>query len=295
MGHPHAHRHAHKHGHANGTDNITWAFFLNFGFAVIELIGGILTNSVAIISDALHDFADSLALGTAWYFQKKAGSMPTGSFTYGFKRFSLIGAFINAIALVIGSIFIIREAIARLANPEEANAKGMVILAVFGIAVNLAAMLKLRRGASINEKLVSLHLLEDVLGWVAVLVGSVIMVFVHVPVLDPILSLLIAIFILFNVYRNIKPALFIVLQGAPDNISEEEIRQVIFAEPQVSDLHDFRFWTMDGLHHVLSVHVVVNENLDLKTAEKLKERLKSRLKALHILHATIEIEFQPGH
>lgn len=294
MAHDHSHHHSH-HDHASGTGNIAVAFFLNFGFAIIELIGGYLTNSVAIMSDALHDFGDSLSLGTAWYFQKKSKKNPTVNFTYGYKRFSLVGAFINSIVLVMGSVLIIKEAITRIAHPEQANAKGMVLLAVFGIAVNLIAMLKMRKGESINEKVVSLHLLEDVLGWIAVLIGAIVMIFVDVPVIDPLLSLVIACFVLFNVYRNLKPAFSIMLQGVPDNISEEDVRTVIQTESIVAEVHDFRLWTLDGLHHVLSVHVVVNENMDLKSAERLKEALKRKLKDLHITHATIEIEFEPEH
>lgn len=295
MAHDHSHHHTHHHNHASGTGNIAVAFFLNFGFAIIELIGGYLTNSVAIMSDALHDFGDSLSLGTAWYFQKKSKKDPTVNFTYGYKRFSLVGAFINSVVLVMGSVLIIKEAIERLVNPEQANAKGMVLLAIFGIAVNLVAMIRMRRGESINEKVVSLHLLEDVLGWIAVLIGATVMIFVDVPMIDPLLSLVIACFVLFNVFRNIKPAFSIMLQGVPDNISEDDIRTIILTEPIVAEVHDFHLWTMDGLHHVLSVHVVVNENMDLKSAERLKETLKHKLKNLHIAHATIEIEFEPEH
>lgn len=296
MGHNHSHNHAHgHHHHHDGTGNIAVAFLLNLSFSVIELIGGILTNSVAILSDALHDLGDSLSLGTAWYFQKKSTRNPTGTYTYGYKRFSLVGAFINSIVLITGSIFIITESVQRLKTPEQPDAKGMLFLAILGIAVNLVAMLRLRRGRSINEKVVSLHLLEDVLGWIAVLVGSIVMMFVDLPIIDPILSLMIACFVLVNVYRNIRPAISIMLQSVPDNISEEDVRKVIFSDPKVKDVHDFRLWTMDGLHHVLSLHVVVTENMDLKTAERLKESLKAKLKDLHITHATIEIEFEPEH
>lgn len=289
------HSHTHDHNHTHGTKNIAMAFFLNLGFAVVELIGGFLTNSVAVMSDALHDFGDSISLGTAWYFQKKSQKHPTGNFTYGYRRFSLIGAFVNSMVLVAGSVLVIREAVQRIAAPEESNAQGMFLLAVLGIAVNFIAMLRMKKGESINEKVVSLHLLEDVLGWVAVLIGSAVMYFTDWYIIDPILSLLISCFVLFNVYRNMKPAFSIMLQGIPQNVSEEDVRKIIFSESAVAGLHDFRFWTIDGLHHVLSLHVVVHENTDLKSAEKLKEKLKTKLKELHISHATIEIEFEPEH
>lgn len=298
-GHQHSHGHSHDHGghghHHHATDNIAVAFFLNLGFAIIELFGGLFTNSVAILSDALHDFGDCLSLGTAWYFERKSKQARTGSFTYGYQRFSLIGALVNAIVLLIGSIFIIRESIERIFHPEQAEAKGMIILAILGIGVNLAAMLRLRKGTTMNERVVSLHFLEDVLGWVAVLIGAVVMLFVHVPVLDPILSLGIACFVLFNVYRNVKPALGIILQGAPTNVSEEVIRNLLKDETEILDIHDYHIWTLDGNHHVLTMHVVVKSNSDLKTAEVLKEKIKSKLKQLDVSHATIEIEFEPQH
>lgn len=292
----HAHGHAHHgHAHPHATGNIALAFFLNTAFALIELVGGMLTNSVAILSDALHDFGDSLSLGTAWYFQKKSKKTRTEQYTYGYKRFSLVGAFINAMVLVVGSVFIIQEAIARLFQPQQADARGMLLLAILGIIVNALAMLRLKKGGSINEKVVSLHFLEDVLGWVAVLIGALIMMFVNVPILDPVLSLLIATFVLFNVYRNIRPAFQIILQGAPEGVSEEDIRRLVLKEKDVVDMHDYHLWTMDGEHHILSMHVEVGESMDIKHAEALKERLKSQLRQLDISHATIEIEFNPEH
>jgi cobalt-zinc-cadmium efflux system protein len=294
--HDHSHHaHSHQGHHHHTTGNIAVAFFLNLGFAIIELVGGLMTNSVAILSDALHDFGDSLSLGTAWYFQKKSQKERSVDYTYGYKRFSLIGAFINAIVLLLGSVFVIQESIQRLLTLESANAKGMLLLAILGIAVNLAAMVRLRKGKSINEKIVSLHFLEDVLGWIAVLVGSLVMMYADLPIIDPILSLLISGFVLFNVYRNIKPAFSIILQGVPDDITEEKIRALAKRENEVADIHDFRVWTLDGEHHVMSFHVVVRSNLDLKAAETLKEKIKSNLMKIHVSHATIEVEFNPEH
>lgn len=169
MAHKHSHHHSHSHHH--GTKNISLAFFLNLGFCIIELIGGLLTNSVAILSDALHDFGDSVALGLAWVFQKKSEQKPDDKYTYGYRRFSLLSAIINSIILVAGSAFVLFESIKRIIEPAETNAKGMLLLAILGVAVNGVAILRLRKGGSVNERVVSLHLMEDVLGWVAVLIG----------------------------------------------------------------------------------------------------------------------------
>ena len=164
--HDHNHHHGHGHHHHHG-GNIRVAFWLNTGFAILELIGGFYTNSVAILSDALHDLGDSLSLGTAWYFERKSKQKRDAIYTYGYQRFSLVWAFINSIILIVGSVLILKEAFGRLFAPEHPDTTGMMIFAVFGILVNGAAMLRLKRGESINEKVISLHFLEDVLGWAA--------------------------------------------------------------------------------------------------------------------------------
>ena len=207
--------HQHNHGHHHSSENIKTAFFLNLFFTIIEFIGGIYTNSLAITSDAIHDLGDSISLGMAWYFQNLSNKKPTKTYSYGFKRFSLLGAIINSVILLVGSIFIILEAIPRILSPEHSDAKGMMWFAVLGIIVNGAAVLKLRKGTSINERVVSLHMIEDVLGWVAVLIASIIMQFWDIPILDPILSLLIALFILYNVFKNGRESVRIILQGTP--------------------------------------------------------------------------------
>jgi cobalt-zinc-cadmium efflux system protein len=289
------HNHLHSHGHEHEYGNLKTAFFINTFFALIEFVGGMLTNSVAILSDAIHDLGDSLSLGTAWYLQKKSGKKSDSTYTYGYKRFSLLGAFINSLVLIIGSVFIIKESIERLINPQQPDAKGMLLLAVLGVLFNGVAFLRLKKGRSINEKVVSLHFLEDILGWIAVLIGSIVMMYANIPVLDPLLSLSIACFILFNVYRNIKPGLKIILQGVPDEAHEEEIRRIIMEKTKVTDIHDFHLWSLDGEQNVVTMHVVVNESMNLKEAEFLKEKIKAELKPLHVSHATIEIEYEPEH
>jgi cobalt-zinc-cadmium efflux system protein len=215
------------HDHHHHTGNIRAAFFLNLFFTIIEIVGGIFTNSVAILSDALHDLGDSISLGLSWYFQKLSQKKRDHRFTFGYKRFSIFGAIINSIVLVIGSLFIIIESFPRLLNPQQPNAEGMILLSILGILVNGAAFLKLKKGTSLNEKVVSLHLLEDVLGWVAVLIASIVMMYFDVPILDPLLSLLIAAYILFNVFKNLKSALKIILQAIPSNIDLGKIENKV--------------------------------------------------------------------
>ena len=282
-----AHNHNHSH---NEESNIGLAFFLNLSFTFIELIGGIFTNSIAIISDAIHDFGDSLSLGLAWYFQKLSKKESTKQYSYGYKRFSLLGAIINCVVLVAGSIYILSEAVPRLFSPQETSAKGMFLLAIFGIAVNGVAVLRTRKGKSINERVVSLHLLEDVLGWTAVLVGSAVMYFTGWAIIDALLSLFIACFVLFNVFKNIRLVLPILLQGTPAEIEQEHIIANLKAIENIADIHDLHIWSLDEEYNVLTVHIALTETLPMEKLVELKKQIRSVLKDEKIQHATIEFE-----
>ena len=281
--------HSHQHNHSS-EGNIKVAFFLNLFFSVVELIGGILTNSVAILSDALHDLGDSLSLGIAWYFARIAKKKSTPEFSFGFKRFSVLGALINSIVLVTGSIFILSEAIPRLFSPVNPETEEMIYFAIGGVIINGLAAWKLSSGKSINEKAVYLHLLEDILGWIAVLVGAIVMHFTYLPILDPILSILIALFILSNIYKNLKESFRIILQATPSNIDITKIHQIFDATPEIQSFHDCHAWTMDGAYHVLSVHLVIGDDKYAEDLNELKMKLKDQLSSLGIDHTTIEFE-----
>ncbi|GGG98127.1 cation transporter [Polaribacter pacificus] len=286
--------HHHHHHHEEGaTKNIKTAFFLNLSFTLIEIIGGIYTNSLAIVSDAVHDLGDSISLGMSWYFQKISTKKANSKYSYGYKRFSLLGAIINSIILIIGTVFIIKEAIPRIINPQAADAHGMMWLAILGVLVNGAAVLKLKKGSSINERVVSLHLLEDVLGWIAVLIASIIMQFWNVPILDPILSLAIACYVLFNVFKNLKESISIILQRVPDQLSVKAIEKKVIAMKGIKSVHDCHLWTMDGEYHVLSMHLVLNDPYQKETTA-LKNQVRHLLKQeFHIEHCTLELDQNP--
>lgn len=285
------HHHHHAHDHDLSRRNIRLAFWVNSAFALFELVGGFYTNSVAILSDALHDFGDSLSLGLAYYFQKKSTRARDASYSYGYKRFSLLGAIINATILIIGSVFILEESVERLGRPEPADARGMFLIAIIGLGANAFAMLRLRKGASINERVVSLHFLEDVLGWAAVLAGSIVMMFASVPWLDPALSIGIAAFILYNAVKGIREAARIVLQGIPTNVDPELIKKKILAVPGVAGVHDLHTWTMDGQYNIMTVHVEVKPT-SFEKSNELKREIRSRLGDMNIQHLTIETELE---
>ncbi len=287
--HNHSRNHSHSHSHEAG-GNIRVAFFLNLIFTVIELIGGVFTNSIAIVSDAVHDLGDCLSLGLAWYFQHLSKKGSTQEYSYGYKRFSLLGAIINAIVLVTGSMYILSEAIPRLFSPQETDAAGMLVLAVIGIIMNGAAVLRTRKASSLNERVVSLHLLEDVLGWVAVLAGSIVIHFTGLTWIDPLLSIVIAGFVLINVFKNIREVLPILLQCTPSDISCEHIVAALKEIEPVSSLHDLHIWSLDEEYKVLTAHVILDQPLAMTDLALLKNKIRHTLSKDDIHHATIEFE-----
>jgi len=287
MGKNHNH-HQHTDRHREG--GIRLAFVLNITFAVIEIIGGFFTNSVSIISNALHDLGDSLSLGLAWYFQRLSGRERDKLFSFGYKRFSVLGALINSLVLLTGSILILAEALPRIVHPQQIHPKGMFFLALVGITVNGIAALRLKKGDTVNEKVISLHMIEDVLGWTAVLTVSIVMNFYNVPLLDPLLSIFITIYILWNVFKNLKVTLRIFLQATPKASHFADIEKQIKTISEVTGVHDLHLWSMDGLYHVLTVHVTVAGDLTLGETQKLKKDIRSSMEGIGIEHTTIEIE-----
>ncbi len=281
-----------KHHHNHTGSNIKVAFFLNLSFSIIEIIGGFLTNSVAILSDALHDFGDSISLALAWYFEKVSKKKRDQKYSYGYRRFSLLGALVNSMILLLGSFFIISESIQRLIYPEQPNAKGMLLLAIIGIVINGLAVLRLKKGHSLNERAVRLHLMEDVLGWFAVLIGSIAMIFVNLPILDPVLSLGIACYILFNIYRNLRDTLRVILQRVPEDIDTTNLEEQLKTIKGIESIHDLHLWSMDGMYSILSVHVVISNYSEEKNVIHIKNQIREKLKAMNIQHSTLEIEYE---
>ncbi|MDD3079066.1 MAG: cation diffusion facilitator family transporter [Paludibacter sp.] len=290
MSHSHSHNHSHDHHHYDDVKNIKVAFFLNLGFTLIEIAGGFFTNSIAILSDAVHDLGDSLSLGLAWYFQKLSQKGSDKHFSYGYKRFSLLGAFINSFVLLVGSVLIITVSVSRLFEPQEPKADWMILLAIVGVIVNGAAVFRLKKGDSLNEKVVSLHLLEDVLGWAAILVGSIVMYFVDIPILDPLMSLSISVFILYNVFRNMKQGFHIILQGIPDEIDLAKITNLIKSTDKIENVHDLHIWSIDGNLNILTAHIVLDKEYNMKEIAILKDIIREKLAEEGIKHATLEFE-----
>lgn len=282
-----AHNHIHLHSDGAGK-NILSAFFINLTFTVIAIIGGWLTNSMAIISDAIHDLGCTVSIALAWVFERIAGHKPTHRFTFGYRRFTLLGAFVNAFILLGGSSVVLYESIKRLAHPEEVNAEGMLWFALLAILFKGLAAWRTWKGASVNQRMVSLHLLGDCLGWVAVLLGSIVMIFVKVPLLDPILSVCISLYILYNVVHNLVVAFRIVLEGTPANIDYKILKAEVSALPGIAELTDLRVWSLDNENHAAEVHLTTSLN-SLKEIEEIKKSLRTILDSYGVMISTIEV------
>ena len=281
---------AHEHAHHNTIKNLKTAFFLNLGFTIFEIIGGLYVNSVAIISDAVHDLGDSLSLGTSWYLEIKSKGKPSNKFTFGYRRFSLLGALINSIVLLAGSVYVINEAIERIVNPEPSNADGMILFALTGIVVNGYAAWKMIGGKSLNEKVISWHLVEDVLGWTAILIVAIVLQFYDNDYLDPALSLLIAIFILYNVFKRLKETLVIFMQSTPKEIDLLTLEEKILNLDGVVSTHHTHLWSLDGEKHVFTCHVKLKEINTLQELLIIKKELKNVVQGYRFAHHTIEVE-----
>jgi cobalt-zinc-cadmium efflux system protein len=292
-GHHHAgHNHA-GHNHAGATKNIATAFFLNLGFAIVELVGGVMTNSVAILSDALHDAGDSVSLGVSWVLQRRSTKGRDAKFSYGYKRFSLLGSVFLSGVLLVSSVFIVTESVRRLADPQPVHAQGMLWLAIVGILVNGAAALRLKRGESLNERAAFIHIMEDVLGWVAVLVASVVMVFVHHPAtrfLDSAISLVITAWVLWNVWRNLRDTFRILLQGVPSEVDTARLTDEIGSIVGVEGIHDLHVWSQDGESHVMTLHVVTSDGLSGDDLQRIKLAVRELGHRHAVDHVTVEFE-----
>lgn len=297
MSHNHSHSHSHHHSHTHShtkdmsSNRIGWAFFLNLGFTIIEFIGGWLTNSTAIMSDAVHDLGDTLSIGSAWILNKLGKKQANNEFSYGFRRLSLFGALLNGLVLIVGSIWIMTEAIPRLFDPVMPEAEGMLLLAMFGVCVNGFAAYKLSAGETLNERILNWHLLEDVLGWIAVLIVSIVLMFAELPILDPILSIAFTLFILVNVARNLWTTIKLFAQSSPDTGLSKNVKQALLNIKHVADLHHFHLWSLDGEHHVLTVHLTLEDRLDIKQQEALKSDIQRKLSEFSLEHTTIELEW----
>ena len=265
--------------------NILIAFILNLAFSVFEFVGGIITGSVAIMSDAVHDIGDAASIGVSYFLEKKSKKQPDEIYTYGYARYSVIGGFITTLILLTGSFVVICNAVNRIVTPMKINYNGMIGFAVVGVSVNLCAAFLTREGGSLNQRAVNLHMLEDVLGWLAVLAGAVLMRFTDMTLLDPILSIGVAAYILIHAAGNLKEVLDLFLEKTPDGVAVEELPAHLTALAGVVSIHHVHIRSLDGTRHYATLHAVIDGD-----PAAAKAAIRAELAEHGITHATIETE-----
>ena len=265
--------------------NIFIAFILNLAFSIFEFIGGIFTGSVAIFSDSIHDIGDATSIGVAFFLEKKSKKQPDDKYTYGYGRYSVLGSLLTTFILLLGSLIVVYNAVLRIVNPVAINYNGMIFFAIVGVCVNFGATLLTRKGDSLNQKAVNLHMLEDVLGWIVVLVGAVVMKFTNLYIIDPLLSVGVALFIFVSTLENLKCALNLFLEKTPHGIDVNEIKEHILDVNGVLGVHHIHIWSMDGRNHYATMHVVINGD-----AHEIKQDIRNTLKEHGIGHVTLELE-----
>lgn len=273
------------------TKNMLVAFLLNLLFSAIEFAGGLYTHSISIVSDSLHDLGDSISIGTALFLEKKSEQAPNEKYTYGYLRFSILGALLTTVILVVGSILVVVGTVERFIHPTPVNYDGMLVMAVVGVIINGLAAFKTSKGKGVNERALSLHMLEDVLGWLAILVGSLVIKFTDWHIIDPLLSLAIAIFVLFHAFSHLKEVLDIFLEKAPDELEVDKIKAELAEIPAVADVHHVHLWTIDGHRNYATLHAMLETATTPEEFERIKGEIRHRLLHLGIDHSTIEFEY----
>ncbi len=266
------------------------AFLLNLFFSLVEFVGGLFTGSVAIISDAIHDFGDSISIALSFILEKISKKAPNEKYTYGYIRYSVLGGVVTTVVLLISSALVIYNAVLRLINPSPIKHNGVIILAIIGAVVNFAAAYFTHEGESINQKSVNLHMLEDVLGWICVLIGAIIIKFTGATFIDPLLSIAVALFILISAIKNLSSVTDIFLEKTPKGIDLFEIKEHLKEIDGIEDIHHLHIWTIDGINNYATMHIVTDADTHI-----IKEMVKDELYHHNIRHATIETESTDEH
>ena len=295
----HGHSHDHNHGHDvdfssgdKASRNMKIVFFINIIFSTLEFFFGVLFNSAAILSDAVHDLGDAISIGLAWFFQKISTREANEEYSFGHQRFSSLGALITGTVLLVGSAILIVNTVPQLFNPQPINYDGMFWLAIFAIAANGYSAWLISKGSSANESMLNLHLLEDVLGWVAVLIVSVVVRFTGWYILDPILSIAIAAFIFYKTWPLFSKTAKVFLEAVPEGIDIEDIKDHILALPAVHNLSHLHIWSIDGEEHAMSVTLSTDSMTD-EGYEDLKNAVRLIVAPQNVTHTTIEIMADP--
>lgn len=271
-------------------ENIKIAFLLNLAFSIIEAIGGILTNSISIISDSLHNLGDSITIGINYIFEKKSKKLTNKDYSYGYLKYTMLGSLIASFVLLVGSVVIIYNVIPRLIKPLEVNYDAMIIFGIFGLLINLYATVKIMRSKE-KDKKINTHMIEDTIIWLFILTGSICIKVFDLVIIDPILSLLIAIYILYQVYKYMKNIYNIFMEKVPKNVKIDEIKKEIEENENIDNVHHIHIWSMDGINNYMTAHIHLNKILGEDEIIKIKNDIKNKLKEDKISQITLEVEY----
>ena len=267
--------------------SIWLAFFLNLSYAIVEFIAGGIFGSSAVLADSVHDLGDAIAIGISALLETISNREEDRQYTLGYKRFSLLGAMLTAVILMIGSVLVILENVTKIVHPQPVNEEGILWLGIIAVAINVLASLVVRKGKTKNESILSLHFLEDTLGWLAVILMAIILRFTDWYILDPLLSLVISIFILSKAIPRFWSALKIFLDAVPEGVDIKQVKNNLEQLDHVASVNQLNLWTTDGLEKNAIVHVCLEE---IEHIEYCKESIRNLLKDYGFQNVTIEVD-----
>ena len=262
-------------------------FFLNLTYAIVEFIAGGVFGSSVVLADSVHDLGDAITIGISAFLETISNREEDRQYTLGYKRFSLLGAFVTSVILITGSILVILENITKIFNPQPVNDEGILWLGIIAVSTNVLASLVVRKGKTKNESILSLHFLEDTLGWLAVILIAIILRFTDWYILDPLLSLVISIFILTKALPRFWSALKIFLDAVPEGVEAGDLEKELEALTNVKSVNQLSIWSMDGLENNALVHICIE---DWEQMMETKEVVRQFLEARGVQNITIEVD-----
>lgn len=279
------HNEIHNH-HKKASENLAFVFFINLTFNIIVIVGGLATNSVAILADCIHDMSDTISMAVAWILERISQKGFTDKYTYGYHRFSILGAVITSVFVIVMAFFILSESIPRLFSPEKVDAGGMLLVAIVGLIFKSVSVYRLHGGETFNEKAIFFHLLGDIFEWVAILIISVAIIFWDISFLDPFVSIGIAVWLIFNLGRMLYKSVEVLLQKVPGNVDLNVLNDEILAVEGVESINNIHIWSLDGIDSVLTLKLTAQEDY----FGEVKQRIYKVCEKYHIVDITIERE-----
>ncbi|WP_068677735.1 cation diffusion facilitator family transporter [Oceanobacillus sp. Castelsardo] len=290
MGHDHHHHYA----HSNNKNALRISFFIISAYMIIEAVGGFLTNSLALLSDAGHMLSDSISLGVGLLAFTLGEKTADYSKTYGYKRFEILAAVFNGVTLIIISLFIFYEAIQRFLNPPEVASTGMLTIAIIGLLVNILVAWILMRGGdtedNLNLRAAFLHVIGDMLGSIGAITAALLIMFFGWGWADPLASVIVAALVLVSGWRVSKDALQVLMEGTPKNVEIKQVIGTIKKVEGVISLHDLHVWSITSGLNALSCHVVVDHDMSIEESQSLLRTIEHDLQHQSIGHVTIQLE-----